>query len=104
MWAGSADRPRSRSPEYSLLLDTSFLHHPSLDMVEHHLPACATPAWAEDLPGLPPTFISVGGPDEFRDEKIERAQRLSQAGVPPELHFYPCARPGHQMFPIRMVA
>ena len=43
---------------------------------------------AEDLSGLPPTYIGVGTPDLFRDEDIDYAQRLMQAGVPTELHVY----------------
>ena len=43
---------------------------------------------AEDLSGLPPTYIGVGTPDLFRDEDIAYAQRLMQAGVPTELHVY----------------
>lgn len=43
---------------------------------------------AEDVRGLPPTYIGVGTPDLFRDENIAYAQRLMQAGVPTELHVY----------------
>ncbi len=43
---------------------------------------------AEDVSGLPPTFIGVGTPDLFRDEDIAYAQRLMKAGVPTELHVY----------------
>jgi acetyl esterase/lipase len=49
----------------------------------------AAPARAEDVSGLPPTFIDVGTVDLFRDEDIAFAQRLMQAGVPCELHVYP---------------
>lgn len=41
---------------------------------------------AEDVSGLPPTFIGVGSPDLFRDENIAYARRLMDAGVPTELH------------------
>jgi acetyl esterase/lipase len=51
----------------------------------------AAPARAEDLSGLPPTFIDVGTVDLFRDEDIAFAGRLMQAGVPTELHVYPGA-------------
>lgn len=43
---------------------------------------------AEDVRGLPPTYIGVGTPDLFRDEDIAYAQRLMNAGVPTELHVY----------------
>lgn len=48
----------------------------------------AAPFRAEDLSGLPPTYVGVGTPDLFRDEDIAYAQRLIQAGVPTELHVY----------------
>ena len=51
----------------------------------------AAPARAEDLAGLPPTFIDVGEIDLFRDEDIDFATRLLKAGVPTELHVYPAA-------------
>ncbi len=62
------------------------------------VPAYAAPARATDLSGLPPTFINVGGADGFRDESIDYALRLGQAGVPTELHVYPGAPHGVQMF------
>jgi acetyl esterase/lipase len=46
----------------------------------------AAPARAEDLAGLPPSYIDVGTVDLFRDEDIAFAQRLMQAGVPTEFH------------------
>jgi acetyl esterase/lipase len=33
--------------------------------------------------------VSVGAADGFRDEDIDYALRLNQAGVPTELHVYP---------------
>jgi acetyl esterase/lipase len=51
----------------------------------------AAPARAENLEGLPPTFIDVGTVDLFRDEDIAFATRLMQAGVPTELHVHPGA-------------
>ena len=49
----------------------------------------AAPARADDLAGLPDTYIDVGDLDIFRDEDITYARRLSDAGVPTELHVYP---------------
>jgi acetyl esterase/lipase len=53
---------------------------------------------ATDLTNLPPAFIPVGALDLFVDENIEYAQRLIQAGVPTELHVYPGAFHGFDLF------
>lgn len=58
----------------------------------------AAPARAEDLRGLPPTFIDVGEMDLFRDEDIAFANRLMQAGVPTEFHVYPGAYHTSEIF------
>jgi len=55
------------------------------------VPPTAAPARSTDLSGLPPTFVSVGAADGFRDEDVDYATRLNQAGVPTELHVYPGA-------------
>jgi acetyl esterase/lipase len=49
----------------------------------------AAPARAQDLTGLPATFIDVGSVETFRDEDIEYAARLSRAGVSVEFHLWP---------------
>lgn len=49
----------------------------------------AAPARAENLEGLPPTFISTGSLDLFLEEDMDYARRLMRAGVPTELHVYP---------------
>ena len=54
----------------------------------------AAAARAENLEGLPPTFISVGAIDLFLEENLEYARRLVQACVPVELHVYPGAYHG----------
>lgn len=51
----------------------------------------AAPARAENLAGLPPTYISVGALDLFLEEDMAYAARLAAAGVPMELHVYPGA-------------
>ena len=63
------------------------------------VPATAAPARATDLSGLPPAFISVGSVDGFRDEDVDYALRLNQAGVPCELHVYPGAPHGYALVP-----
>lgn len=57
----------------------------------------AAAARAENLEGLPPTFISVGALDLFLEEDVEYARRLTRAGVPTELHVYPGVFHGYQL-------
>jgi acetyl esterase/lipase len=47
------------------------------------------PARAEDVRGLPSTYIDVGGLDLFRRECMEFAERLARADVQVEFHLYP---------------
>jgi acetyl esterase/lipase len=61
------------------------------------VPPTAAPARATDLSGLPPAFVSVGTADGFRDEAIDYALRLNQAGVPCELHVYAGAPHGYHL-------
>ncbi|MFJ9367271.1 alpha/beta hydrolase [Nocardia sp. NPDC101769] len=62
-------------------------HAPGGPEVSHY----AAPARAQDLSGLPPTFIDVGQVETFRDEALIYAMRLSDAGIPVELHMWPGA-------------
>ncbi len=48
----------------------------------------AAPARADDLSGLPRTYIDCGTSETFRDEVTDYAQRLSQAGVSVDLHLW----------------
>jgi acetyl esterase/lipase len=61
------------------------------------VPPTAAAARADDLSGLPPAFVSVGSVDGFRDEAIDYAARLNQAGVPCELHVYQGAPHGYHL-------
>jgi acetyl esterase/lipase len=74
------------------------------DLYGGDVPAHAAAARATDLAGLPPALVIVGGADGFRDEDIEYALRLNQAGVPTELHVLPGAPHGVQMFTDSAVA
>ena len=49
----------------------------------------AAPTRAEDLCGLPPAHVTVMELDPLRDEGIDYATRMLQAGVSVELHAYP---------------
>ena len=51
----------------------------------------AAPARAKDVSGLPPTAITTAEFDPLRDEAIEYAGRLMEAGIPTELHVVPGA-------------
>ncbi|MFD8000417.1 alpha/beta hydrolase [Streptomyces mirabilis] len=51
----------------------------------------AAPARLTDFTGLPPAYIEVGALDIFRDESIDYAKNLLQAGVECELHVHPGA-------------
>jgi triacylglycerol lipase len=64
----------------------------------------AAPARAEDLSGLPPTFLATAALDLFLDENIDYAQRLIRAGVPGELHVYPGAFHGFDASPTARVS
>jgi triacylglycerol lipase len=68
------------------------------------VPYYAAPARANDLARLPPAFVSVGGVDGFLSEDVDYALRLTQAGVPTELHVYPGAPHGYGLVPDSMVA
>lgn len=57
-----------------------------------------SPARAEDLHGLPQTFIDVGGNEVFRDAGIAYASKLLASGVPTELHVWPGGYHGFESF------
>ncbi|WP_335988609.1 alpha/beta hydrolase [Glycomyces sp. MUSA5-2] len=57
----------------------------------------AAPARAEDLSGLPRTYIDTGSVEVFRDEILDYATRLSQAGVNVDLHMWGGAFHGSDM-------
>lgn len=57
----------------------------------------AAPARAEDLSGLPPTYIDCGQLDILVYEDMKYATRLAEAQVPIELHIYPGQPHGFQM-------
>ncbi len=74
------------------------------------VPGEASPIAADDFSLFPPTYMSVGDVDIFRDEAIDYARHLTRAGVPVELHILPkCAHGGDLMiaddhpFKIRMI-
>lgn len=64
----------------------------------------AAAARAEDVAGLPPTYIATGALDLFVEENLEYARRLIRSGVPTELHVYPGAPHAFQVVPDAAVA
>ncbi|MCW5252566.1 alpha/beta hydrolase [Streptomyces sp. SHP 1-2] len=48
----------------------------------------AAPARAGDLSGLPPAYVSVGAAEVFRDEAVDYATRIWEAGGAAELHVW----------------
>jgi acetyl esterase/lipase len=57
----------------------------------------AAPARAGDLAGLPPAFLDVGSAEIFRDEVVDYATRIWQAGGSAELHVWPGGCHGFDM-------
>ncbi len=62
------------------------------------VPPYAAPARAEELRGLPPTYLTTMELDPLRDEGIHYALRLLAAGVSVELHSFPSAFHGAETF------
>lgn len=58
---------------------------------DDHRKGWFSPALADELAGLPPTWIGTGSLDLFFDENLDFARRLTAAGVPVEVHSYPGA-------------
>lgn len=68
------------------------------------VPYHAAPARADNLSGLPPAYISTMEFDPLRDEGVEYALKLMQAGVPTELHCFPGTFHGSALFNHTQVA
>jgi acetyl esterase/lipase len=52
------------------------------------VPAYVSPALADDLSGLPPTYIDAGSAEVFRDEDVAYAGRIRAAGGRADLHLW----------------
>lgn len=61
------------------------------DSADRPVSPYGSPALADDLSGLPSTFIHIGAIDLFLEESLDYARRLTRAGVSVELHVWPGA-------------
>jgi acetyl esterase len=88
----SMKHPSHSEPETSVLLTHSvikwFCNHylGSTADIDHWK---ASPARAETLAGLPPSYVLTAGGDPLRDEGDEYAARLKAAGVPVDYRHFP---------------
>ncbi|MGP4052333.1 alpha/beta hydrolase [Streptomyces sp. 2A115] len=62
------------------------------------VPSYAAPARAEDVSGLPPTYLEVGAVEMLRDEVVTFATRIWEAGGDAELHVFPGGFHGFDFF------
>ncbi|MEV5428102.1 alpha/beta hydrolase [Streptomyces sp. NPDC052701] len=58
------------------------------DLTGDEVPEYVSPALADDLSGLPATYIDTGSAEVFRDEDTDYATRLWAAGGQAELHVW----------------
>lgn len=88
---------RLETPSMRAFVDTPLCNRPAIEWSWRHylgddrsaVPAYAAPARADDLARLPATYVSTMEFDPLRDEGIQFALRLLQAGSSVELHAYP---------------
>jgi acetyl esterase/lipase len=58
------------------------------DLADTDVPSYVSPAVADDLSGLPTTYIDAGTAEVFRDEDVDYATRIWAAGGQAELHIW----------------
>jgi len=58
------------------------------DLPADQVPAHVSPALADDLSGLPTTYVDAGSAEVFRDEDVTYATRIWAAGGQAELHVW----------------
>ncbi|MFD3441806.1 alpha/beta hydrolase [Streptomyces sp. NPDC058685] len=57
-------------------------------LADEDVPAYVSPALADDLSSLPTTYIDAGSAEVFRDEDVDWATRIWEAGGQAELHVW----------------
>ncbi|MFF3755452.1 alpha/beta hydrolase [Streptomyces sp. NPDC002018] len=57
-------------------------------LADEQVPGYVSPAVADDLSGLPTTYIDAGSAEVFRDEDVAYATRIWEAGGQAELHVW----------------
>lgn len=65
----------------------------------HDVSPYAAPARAKDLSNLPPSYILCAGLDPLRDDGLNYAHNLTEAGVATELHLVPSIPHGFASIP-----
>ncbi|MFI6762426.1 alpha/beta hydrolase [Micromonospora sp. NPDC050417] len=58
------------------------------DLPDEDVPSYISPALADDLSGLPTTYVDAGTAEVFRDEDVDYATRIWAAGGQAELHVW----------------
>lgn len=58
------------------------------DLTDDEIPPYVSPALADDLSGLPTTYVDTGSAEVFRDEDTDYATRIWAAGGQAELHVW----------------
>ncbi|MGW1734910.1 alpha/beta hydrolase [Streptomyces sp. NPDC001937] len=58
------------------------------DLTDHGVPEYVSPSLADDLSGLPTTYIDTGSAEVFRDEDTDYATRIWADGGQAELHVW----------------
>lgn len=84
-----ADDPRGRFvADYTTFIRICWDAYLGEGQGEQQVSHYASPARAEDVSGLPPTYIDVGTLDMFRDESLAFASKLADANIDVEVHLY----------------
>ncbi|MEZ5502741.1 MAG: alpha/beta hydrolase [Halioglobus sp.] len=107
---------RLQTPSMRRFVDTPMWNRPNAELSwdfylgdqfqrgADNVPCYAAPARAEDLSGLPPTYVSTMEFDPLRDEGVIYALKLMQAGVATELHSFPGTFHGSSLFSTTQVS